>query len=225
MTALESFILNYPTFAYIIILVALLLESDVSFLTASILATQHYLRWEILIPMTFIGLILWDSCWYFFGAHSKNSRLGQWILKRSQSYHEWLDRNFIGRYARLTLFSKFVPFLSRVTPFLAGWHKMDRKKFLRAHLRSMAIWIIVMIGIGYLFGTLVSAIGVKVFIRRFEVFVIGLFLLLILFGYGARWIFKKLAKTFDAIDRFVRWYSGSAENGKNDVNKNSADGQ
>jgi len=60
-------------------------------------------------------------------------------------YHEWLDKNFIQRYTRMAFYSKFLHYINRLTPLIAGWHSFPFKRFFKLHFYAAILWIVVMI--------------------------------------------------------------------------------
>src|SRR3989344_2318491 len=166
MDFLQSFVTTSPALAYLVLFLGMFIEGEVFFLTAAIFALEGFLRWDIVLAVTFVGVILGDIVWYFLGRYSKDTRLGTWVHKKFSGYQDWLEENFETRYARLAFISKFLYYVNRLTPLLAGWQKMDFRRFVRVHIMAAAAWLVVMFTLGKVFGLVIDAIGVKVVLHR-----------------------------------------------------------
>ncbi len=200
MDFLQAFVTTSPALAYLVLFLGMFIEGEVFFLAAAIFALEGYLNWWIILAVTFVGVILGDIAWYFLGKYSKETRLGSWVEKKFTGYEEWLQENFETRYARLAFMSKFLYYVNRITPLLAGWQKMEFRKFLRIHIMAAFAWLLFVVVLGKFFGFIIETIGVQVVFNRLY----GVFLILavvVLVGeYLLRKIFvKKIRKNKDRI--------------------------
>lgn len=135
-------------------------------MTAAIFALEGYLNWWFVVGVAFAGVVLGDIAWYYLGRYSKETRLGNWLSKKFAHYQGWLSENFTQRYFRLAFISKFLYYINRLTPLLAGWEKMEFKKFFKIHFFAGLLWVIVMFIVGRSFGFVIEIIGVKVVLHR-----------------------------------------------------------
>lgn len=191
MSFLSDFILAYPHLAYLVLFAGMFIEGELFFLTAAIFALGGFLNWWLVLAVTFVGVIMGDLAWYYLGKYSKDSRIGKWASRKFHVYQEWLEENFITRYARLAIISKFLYYVNRLTPLMAGWHKMEVRKFLRVHVTAAIIWVGFMGIVGRVFGFLIEAIGVKVVLHR--LYIVFLVLAVVIIGgeYFLRGLFDK----------------------------------
>lgn len=166
MDFLQAFVVTSPALAYLILFLGMFIEGEVFFLTAAIFALEGFLNWWIILGVTFVGVILGDIAWYFLGRYSKDTKIGGWVHSKFDGYQEWLEENFETRYLRLAFISKFLYYVNRLTPLLAGWQKMDFKKFFRIHLIAAAGWLAFIFLLGKFFGLIISAVGIKVVLHR-----------------------------------------------------------
>lgn len=166
MENLLSAVAANPLFAYLAIFIGCLIEADLAFLAGAILATEGHLSWSILIFVGFTSVHVSDVLWYFLGRRSVETPFGRRLVARFDRYHRWLQGNFIGRYGRVALFTRYIYYVSRITPFLAGWHRLEFRRFLRIHFAANVIWVVLMGFLGYGIGTAVLAIGSRMAIRR-----------------------------------------------------------
>lgn len=194
MTVLEDFVLANQLLSYLIVFGGMFIEGEVFFLTASIFVSQGYLDFWTLILVTLLGVILGDIVWYYLGRFSKDSWPGIWLAKKFPRYHEWIEQNFISRYWRMAFFSKFLYYVNRLTPLIAGWHKMEFRKFMKIHLAAGVLWVAGMVIISYFLGFIIEAIGVKAVLRRIEWVLIGLGIIFIGGEYLLKILFSKRIK-------------------------------
>jgi len=177
MTALEAFVAQHQYLSYLIIFAGMFIEADLFFLTAAIFADQGHLNWGVLIGVGFVGAILGDMLWYYIGRYSRATRLGAWILRRFKKYDKWLDANFMTRYTKLVFFAKFIYYVNRLFPFLAGWHAMEPRRFYKIHLSTGTFWLAAMTVIGFGLSGLVNLVGPQWLLRR--IWILFLFLIII----------------------------------------------
>ncbi|PIR88954.1 MAG: hypothetical protein COU07_03610 [Candidatus Harrisonbacteria bacterium CG10_big_fil_rev_8_21_14_0_10_40_38] len=195
MGSFEIFIANHQLTAYLILLGGMFIDSDIFYLSAALLAHSKQLNWFIVAGIAFGGMILSDICFYFLGRYSRETRFGTWFTRKFKKYHEWLDVNFIGRYTVFAFFGKFVAYVNRIGPFLAGWHKLPYRKFLKIHFATGLLWLSILTTIGVILGSFIDLVGIGWVLHRIWAFVIILFLTFII---GSRIMGKVLTKKFEA---------------------------
>lgn len=193
MTALETFIATHQSLSYLVVFAGILfIEADLFFLTAAIFADQGHLKWSILLPLAFTAVLSVDLALYYLGKYSKASRVGAWISARFERYrNSWFDGNFLSRYPKFIFFTKFLYYVNRLMPFLAGWKGMELKNFLSAHLYADAVWLATVSIIGSVLGAVVNIVGPRWVLSRIWIFFLALALLFILGEYFAKRFFKK----------------------------------
>ncbi len=188
MDFLQYFVTTSPALAYLVLFLGMFIEGEVFFITGAVFAIEGFLNWWILLGVTFVGVILGDIAWYFLGRYSKETRLGDWVQKKFSGYQDWLEENFETRYARLAFISKFLYYVNRITPLLAGWQRMEFKKFLRVHLIAGVGWLFTMFILGKFFGLIISAIGINVVLSRLY----WVFLILAAIVIGGEYLLRKM---------------------------------
>ena len=201
---LESFIGNYPNWTYLILFAGAFIDAEVFFVTAIIFALQGFLSWPMIIISIFSGVVFFDAVWYQIGRYTKGTRLGTWLSKKIANYQGWLNQNFLPRYAKMAFYSKFIHYVNRITPFLAGRHGLSFRKFIRIHFYAAIFWLSVMLVIGYFLSFIVELVGAQWVLRRMEF----VFLSLIILFVGTEYLLKRkfikrikkgLADSYDAI--------------------------
>src|SRR3989344_379863 len=172
--AFKLFVGGHEALMYLVIFLGFFIEADITFILATILANQGYLSVSTLPALAFLGVMMSDALWYFLGRKSNETGFGAWFTKHFDRYHHWLNRNFIARYTRVAFFTRYIYYISRLTPFLAGWHRLNLKRFFTVHLLANLVWLVVMSVIGHSVGFAITAIGTKRVLRRVEYFLIGI---------------------------------------------------
>lgn len=147
MTGLEAFVLHYPFWAYAILFAAMFVDGEPVFIVAAILASHGVLSWSWLLVAMGLGVIVGDIAWYGLGYYFRNTKIGFFFRIRFSTYHEWLDKNFMARYPRVVFYSKFLHYINRLTPLIAGWHRMPFTHFVKLHIASAAVWIAAMLAV------------------------------------------------------------------------------
>lgn len=184
---LETFVIAHPFWTYVFVFMGMLIEGESFFLTASIFAGQGYLRWGVLTAVSLAGMIIGDWCFYLLGRATQGTRFGRWFVSRFSRADEWLSKNITERYVRLAFISKYIYFVNRLTPFLAGWHGFPGRRFLKIHVGAAIIWTGIMLILGHFLGLFVELVGVRYVLHRIEF----VFLAFILLFMGGEYFLKK----------------------------------
>jgi membrane-associated protein len=105
--------------------------------------------------LLFIAAVLGDAVNYAIG-----KRLGPRIFYSGES--RWLNRNhlertrrFYERYGPATIvLARFVPIVRTFAPFVAGIGRMSYPRFAAYNVAGAALWVVLCVGAGYLFGNI-----------------------------------------------------------------------
>ncbi|HEY6766138.1 MAG TPA: DedA family protein [Candidatus Sulfotelmatobacter sp.] len=150
-------------YGYWAVAVALLLENagvpfpgETVLLLASFLAySQHELNWGLIVMVGTIAATLGDNLGYLLGYYG-----GRKLLERHRLIFHVSDRSLsraeglFARYGAVTVFfARFVFGMRIVAGPLAGVLRMPWKKFLAFNFLGAAVWVTVISGAGYLFGS------------------------------------------------------------------------
>jgi membrane-associated protein len=111
------------------------------------------------LPLTLALLlaaaVLGDQCNYsigrFFGPRVFRWEQSRWFNKRAfERAHAFYET-----YGGITVvLARFLPFLRTFVPFVAGVAEMTRSKFTLYNVAGGALWVLSLVGAGYLFGNL-----------------------------------------------------------------------
>lgn len=188
---LESFIAGYPQWSYLALFLGVFIDGEAFFLTAAIFALQGRLDLTLVLAISFLGVLASDIVSYFIGRYSKNTRWGEKISKRFGRYETWLHDNFMTRYIKMAFISKYIYYVNRLTPIIAGWHQLDFKKFFKIHFAATILWLAIMSAAGKLLATAAEAVGIGWVLKRMEFVFIGLIIIFIALEYFLKNIFAR----------------------------------
>jgi len=189
MTPVEAFIVANPLLTYLIIFFGMTFEGEGIVLLSSIFAGPgKTLAWSILAVVIFSGVVVGDLAWYAAGYYSRGTRVGCWLDRCLEKRSNWLRAKIVDRYSRYALASKFLYFTTHATVFVAGWHKLDFKKFWRITLWASGLWTVIMLIVGYLFYHFIELIGWKAVMHRIELVVVVLIAIALLGRWLTQWL-------------------------------------
>jgi membrane-associated protein len=124
--------------------------------TAGLLASQGYLPLAGLAVGAFIAAVLGDSVGYAFGKKvgpALFSREDSKLFKREHLAHA---QHFYEKYGvRTIVLARFIPIVRTFAPIVAGIGAMEYKRFLRFNIIGGLLWTVVIIGLGYGFGSII----------------------------------------------------------------------
>ena len=93
-----------------------------------------------------------------------NYSVGRWVGPRVWQWEQsrWFNKRafeqahaFYERYGGITIVAaRFMPFLRTFVPFVAGVAEMTRSKFTGYNVAGAVLWVVSLVGAGYLFGNL-----------------------------------------------------------------------
>ncbi len=132
-----------------------ILPGDSLLFAAGALAAIGSLQVTYLIPLLFFACLLGDLVNYSVGKflgeklfRNPNSR----IFKKS--YLEKTQEFYFKHGPKTIILARFIPIVRTFAPFVAGMGKMPFRKFIAFSLGGAALWVMVCIGFGYLFGNI-----------------------------------------------------------------------
>jgi membrane-associated protein len=102
-----------------------------------------------------IAAILGDQVNYSIGRYF-GPKVFQWENSRLFNKHAFNQAHaFYERYGGITIIlARFMPFIRTFAPFVAGVAEMTRSKFTAYNVIGALIWVVGLVGAGYLFGNL-----------------------------------------------------------------------
>ncbi|MFA4871819.1 MAG: DedA family protein [Patescibacteria group bacterium] len=140
-------------YGYIFVFFGTIIGGEVVILAASFLAFLGFFNIFTVMAVALAGTILSDSLWYYIGFRGKD-----FISKYVEFFYlpkikfGFFQRNFNHHYGRFLIFSKFIYGTRTATMIASGHQQVGYKKFLKYNLIGTVIWLIVVVGLGYLMG-------------------------------------------------------------------------
>ncbi|MBI5306672.1 VTT domain-containing protein [Candidatus Wolfebacteria bacterium] len=158
---------------YLAIFFGIMVEGDALIFISFFLASYGYFKINGLFIVLFVGALVGDILWYYFGAwiNSHHSFMGR-LVRRVKMF----DSHLIGRPFHMIFISKFVYGFHHLILMRAGALNFSLKRFFKYDLFSSAIWILSIGIFGYLSGA--SFLAMKKYLKFTE---IGLLFVLIAF--------------------------------------------
>lgn len=161
---LEMAVQQYGVWIYIILIAIIFCETglvvtpilpgDSLLFAAGALAAMGLLDIYILFFTLLIAAILGDALNYQIGHY-----VGLKVFKKDAKIFKlkYLEKthNFYEKYGSKTIvIARFVPIVRTFAPFVAGASKMTYKTFATYNIFGAFLWMFLMLGAGYLFGTI-----------------------------------------------------------------------
>ena len=157
---LDSLVLAYGVWTYAILTLIVFMETgvvvtpflpgDSLLFAAGAIAARGTMNVYILGAALLLAAILGNTTNYFIGRYfGDRVSSSKWIKK------EYLDRTheFYEKYGGKTLIiTRFVPIIRTFAPFVAGVGKMSYAKFNVFNIAGGVLWVVSLVGAGYLFG-------------------------------------------------------------------------
>lgn len=119
------------------------------------LAGAGLLSFPIAVTILLVAAILGDQCNYTIGRYF-GPKVFQWEDSRFFNKRAFDQaHNFYERYGGITIIlARFMPFVRTFAPFVAGVAEMNRSKFTAFNVIGAFIWVVGLVGAGYIFGNL-----------------------------------------------------------------------
>lgn len=119
------------------------------------LAGTGLLSFSMAVAILLTAAILGDQCNYTIGRYF-GPKVFQWEDSRFFNKRAFDQaHNFYERYGGITIIlARFMPFVRTFAPFVAGVAEMNRSKFTAFNVIGALIWVVGLVGAGYLFGNL-----------------------------------------------------------------------
>lgn len=162
---LEVIIQNYGVWTYALIFIIIFCETglvvtpflpgdSILFATGALAATK-VLGISTLFIVYYLAAVIGDAVNYYIG-----KKIGGAILDKKEIRYINKDyiiraKNFYEKHGSMTIvLGRFIPIIRTFVPFVAGIGEMKYSKFIAYNLLGGALWIILFLGGGYLFGNL-----------------------------------------------------------------------
>ena len=150
----SALVLNYPLFKYIIIFLGVAFLGELALFTAGFLAAQGVISLSILAILSFFGVLLADILWFLIGKTTTAEK----IISHRYTYAtisiilQALDRISGGNRFFAVILAKFVIGTRIVLILYVSKTNLEFKRFVRYDIVAVFLWLLIVIGIGYISG-------------------------------------------------------------------------
>ena len=150
---MEYFLLHYLAWwsplIYLVAFVGMIVEGDIFLFTLAFLTHQGWAAWPIMLITVFVGSALGDILWYLLGEkmNSYPWRIIRWLERLAEP----LDRQIVRNPGRAIFLTKFTYGLHHALLLRVGALKIPLRRFILIDLISLAAWILVIGGVGFIF--------------------------------------------------------------------------
>jgi len=188
-----------PETIYVAVGIILFLESGIVFLfflpgdsllfSLGIYVSQGVLDSRILLPALVAGAIFGNIVGYILGTYFGDKWMHHGYTKHIKPEYFKKTEDFFSSYgSSAVFFSRFVPIVRTILPFLAGVSHMKKNKFTLFSVVGGVVWVTSVVMAGYFFGN-------KVSIANLERFVLSLMaIVVIIVPFGVKLIKKYIWK-------------------------------
>ncbi len=164
-----------PETIYVAVGVILFLESGIVFLfflpgdsllfSLGLYVSQGVLDPRILIPSLIAGAIFGNLVGYALGSYFGDNWISRGYTKRIKPEYFKKSETFFSSYGSLAVFfSRFVPIVRTILPFLAGVSHMKKTKYTLFSVLGGIVWVLIVVGVGYFFGNTVDIVNLERFV-------------------------------------------------------------
>ena len=177
------------------LLIGFFLPGDSLLFTAGFLASQDLLSLPALLIGCFVAAVVGDNVGYMFG-----HRVGKKLFTKQDSI--WFHKDHIVKAQRFyekhgpktIVLARFLPVVRTFAPIVAGMGSMTYRTFMTYNLIGGGLWVVGLIGGGYLLGGLIPDVD------KYLLPIIGLIVVLSVAPTG--W---HLLKEKDSRERILAW--------------------
>jgi membrane-associated protein len=156
------------------------LPGDSLLFAAGAIAATGGLNLYVVIGLLFVASVLGDTVNYAVGHYigprvfRPEGRTG-WVARLLNPQHLERTHEFFEKYGgKAIVLARFVPIVRTFIPFVAGAGSMTYGKFAFYNVTGGALWVVICVGAGYLFG------NIQIVKENFELVILGIIFVSIL---------------------------------------------
>jgi membrane-associated protein len=162
---LQTFVQNYGTWVYALLFMIIYVETglvvmpflpgDSLLFVTGTLCGVGLMNLPLSMAVLIVAAVAGNQTNYTVG-HFVGPRVFQWEQSRFFNKRAFEQAHqFYERYGGITIvLARFMPFLRTFAPFVAGVAQMTRRKFSFYDVTGGTLWVVSLIGAGYLFGNI-----------------------------------------------------------------------
>lgn len=170
---------DHRLWGYAILFVAMVLEGEVFLIVAGMLATLEAFDIGDVLWISFAGVILGNTAWYYLGTKLKDAGLSRRMIRWAERAITFFLPQFREKPFKSIFFSKFIYGANRATVIMSGVLRIPFKLFFKAEFFASILWVSLYAAVGYFFGY--AAINITHNASRFAlialIFVVGFILI------------------------------------------------
>jgi len=141
----------FLAFLETVLVVGVFIPGSVLIIFLGAFAAKGFFEFDDLVWFAVVGALLGDNINYYIGRKfgAKILQKEIWMLKKE---HVEKAKDFIKKHGNKSVFwSRFIPGLKEIVPFIAGSLNMNKKKFFIFNFLGAIGWGLEWAGIGYIF--------------------------------------------------------------------------
>ncbi|MBW0169808.1 MAG: DedA family protein [Hydrogenophaga sp.] len=162
---LQTFVQNYGAWVYALLFLIIFTETGVVVMpflpgdsllfVVGALCGVGLMNLPLVMALLVVAAILGDQTNYTIGRYF-GPKVFQWENSRLFNRNAFNQAHaFYEKYGGITIIlARFMPFIRTFAPFVAGVAEMTRTKFTAYNVVGALIWVVGLVGAGYLFGNL-----------------------------------------------------------------------
>jgi len=174
-SAITAFVGAHKLAAMLILFGAMIIEGETFLIIAGVLIHLGALSiWEVL-AVSAVGALMGDFLWYSLGVGLRRVKRAEKIINGLEVIVRRLLPNFKEKPLISLILAKYIYGTNHATLILSGVIGMNLWLFARAQAAATAIWILVFVSLGYIFGQAAFLISqrVSVFLLLVLLFIVG----------------------------------------------------
>src|SRR3972149_6175491 len=143
---------DHRFWGYAILFIAMIFEGEVFLIVAGMLATLDAFDIGDVLWISFFGVILGNTMWYYLGAKLKDTRFSRRIIKWAERAIIFFLPRFREKPFKSIFFSKFIYGANRATVIMSGVLRVPFRLFFKAEFFASIVWVVLYFVIGFFFG-------------------------------------------------------------------------
>ncbi|OHA79166.1 MAG: hypothetical protein A2747_01545 [Candidatus Yonathbacteria bacterium RIFCSPHIGHO2_01_FULL_44_41] len=143
---------DHRFWGYAILFIAMIFEGEVFLIVAGMLATLDAFDIGDVLWISFFGVILGNTMWYYLGAKLKDTRFSRRIIKWAERAIIFFLPRFREKPFKSIFFSKFIYGANRATVIMSGVLRVPFRLFFKAEFLASILWVALYASVGYFFG-------------------------------------------------------------------------
>lgn len=177
---ITDFALLHANFAYILIILGVILEGEIVVILAGIFAHLGSINILVAFGVIIIGGVIKSFIGYSLGSYLKDKHSNSYLLIKAEKRVNRILPSFDRRQFLSIFLSRFLIFgIYWFALIFAGYKKTNIRLFIKAEISSLITWTIIMLSMGYFFSYTALSISrdIRNFIGIILIFFIGFFIL------------------------------------------------